>query len=214
MKKALILPALIVFLFSCNDKKESKSFCDGNCNTNEMSFKGDSKFEQSVSLLLKDCVGDTLTWTHGKTINRRKIQLAEFMEKPIKMNKSAISCGFQDTSFLWFSFNDCATGRGYLLKLPYNNNGSILKFSGALNSFDSKFNIDPDMRAYTDRGNLYVVNVASGKDTQMTFKKEYEMDFNDIHKAIDTVSVSKSKMYIKLIDEKGNPKEFEKKIAL
>lgn len=143
----------------------------------------------------------------------RKIQLSDFLNQNVRMNASAVSCAFQDTSFAWLAFNDCFSGRGYLLKLPFSKEGNIQKITGALNSFDPKFSIDKDLRAYTDRGSVYIVNTTNGKEAQMTFKEEYPIDFNDIHKVIDTISISKSKVFVRLLKD-GNPVPFEKQIDL
>ncbi|HWJ92530.1 MAG TPA: hypothetical protein VNR87_15540 [Flavisolibacter sp.] len=213
--KILLLPVLSIVLFaSCNNSsKTAKTFCDTNCNSTSFDFKGTPEFGQSLSISVKNCTADTVTWTHGKAATSSQVQLSDFLNQPVKLNKSAISCAFQDTSFIWLAFNDCVTGRGYLLKMTYKKTG-ILKMTGALNAFDPKFSIDPDLRAYTDRGNIYVVNVNTGKQAQMTFKKEYEMDFNNVHKAIDTLNVSKQRVYIKLIDKNGTEVPLEKKIEL
>ena len=53
----------------------------------------------------------------------------------------------------------------------------------------------------------------NGKEAQMTFKEEYPIDFNDIHKVIDTISISKSKVFVRLLKD-GNPVPFEKQIDL
>ena len=86
--------------------------------------------------------------------------------------------------------------------------------TGALNSFDPKFSLDPDLRAYTDRGSIYVVNVKTGKQEQMTFKENYkDMDFNDIHKVLDSIHVTKDRIYVKLL-KYGQDVPFEKNVSL
>lgn len=215
MKILLLLASALIIFTSCNNSgKSAKTFCDTNCNTNEVSFKGDGGFNQSAVLKLNQCLADTLTWFHDRAWNTRQVHVSNFLKKSIRVNPSAIKCYFQDTTMVWFSFNDCMTGRGYLLKLFYSKNDYIQSISGALNSFDPKFSVDNDLRAYTDRGNFYVDNVTNGKRAQMTFKKEYEMDFDNIHKYIDTVDVTKQRMYIVLIDKNGEKIPFEKKIDL
>ncbi|MFL5741248.1 MAG: hypothetical protein ACJ75B_13580 [Flavisolibacter sp.] len=155
-----------------------------------------------------------MSWTYAKASSHKKIQLTDFLNQPLKLNQKNVSCGFQDTSLIWLTFNDCVTGRGYLLKLPYSQTKSIQKITSALNSFDPKFSVDPELRAYTDRGNIYVANVNTGKEAEMTFHKEYDMDFNDIHKAIDTISITKKRIYVKLIDSDGKEVPLEKAIDL
>jgi hypothetical protein len=120
---------------------------------------------------------------------------------------------FQDTVCAWLAFNDCLTGRGYLIKLPFNKGNGIQKISGALNGFDPKFFVDPDLRAYTDKGSIFVVNTTNGKEAQMTFREEYPIDFTDIHKVVDTISVTKNRIYAKLLKD-GKEIPFEKQISL
>lgn len=214
MRITLLIFAASAFFVSCNDSSTAKTFCDTTCTSNEMTFNGDQQFNQVLTLKMTKCAGDSIMWTHGKTFIKKQIHLPEFLGKSIKMNKTAVRCAFQDTTKIWFSFNDCINGRGYLLKLPYSGNAGMEKITGALNSFDPKFSVDPDLRAYTDRGNLYVANVVTGKETSMTFKKEFDIDFDDIHKSVDSVNVTKQKMYIKLKDTDGSEKVFEKNIEL
>ncbi len=219
MRTIILILAASSFFVSCNNSSTGTTFCDTTCTSNEITFNGDDYFKQELTLKLNKCAGDSITWTHGKTFSRTQIYLPEFLKQGgemnhIKMNKNAISCAFQDTTMIWLSFNDCKTGRGYLLKLPYEGRAKMQKITGALTDFDPKFSIDPDLRAYTDRGNLYVANVKTGKEESMTFQKEYDIDFNEIHKSVDTVNVTKQKMYIKLLDKNGNEKVFEKNIQL
>jgi hypothetical protein len=48
----------------------------------------------------------------------------------------------------------------------------------------------------------------------MTFKENYaDMDFNDIHKTIDTINVSKNRIYVKLLKE-GKEVPIEKNVSL
>jgi hypothetical protein len=214
MRIFLLLALASLAFTACNNHGKAKTFCDTTCSNGDISFKGDEKFDQSLILSIKNCQPDTLSWTHGRAPSHKKIQLTEFLNQPLKLNQKNVSCGFQDTSMVWLAFNDCVTGRGYLLKLPYNQNKSIQKITSALNSFDPKFSVDPDLRAYTDRGNIYVADVHTGKEAEMTFKKEYDMDFNDIHKAIDTINVTKKRIYVKLIDKDGKEVPLEKNIDL
>jgi hypothetical protein len=214
--KIILFAAFGAICFSSckNGGDSNKTFCDTTCNGQTITLDGNSAFKQIVTLSMKDCNPDTLSWTHGRAGVNRQIQLPEFLNKKIKVNASSINAGFQDTSIVWLAFNDCITGRGYLLKLPYSKSQSIEKMSGALNGFDHKFSIDPDLRAYTDRGNIYVVNVNTGKTAQMTFKEEYkDMNFDDIHKVVDTINVTKQRVFVRLL-KNGNEVPFEKKIEL
>jgi hypothetical protein len=163
---------------------------------------------------MKDCMADSIIYTYEGASNVRTVPFSDYGPKEIRLNKSNINVAFQDTASIWVSFNDCSTGRGYLFELPYTSGKSSIKTTAALNSIDKKFSVDPDLRAFTDRGNIFVVNVTNGKQAQMTFKENYaDMDFNDIHKTLDSINVTKTKIYVKLLKE-GKEVPIEKEVSL
>ena len=47
----------------------------------------------------------------------------------------------------------------------------------------------------------------------MTFKEEYPIDFMDIHKVLDSINVTRQRIYVKLIKD-GNEIPMEKQISL
>jgi hypothetical protein len=206
-----LLIAIAGFLFtSCNNSSKGKTFCDTTCVNDSIRFKGSTALDQSLMIGIKNCKPDTIVWAN-KSVSR-KIDFYEYLNKDVKMNPSFVNCAFQD-SCAWLSFNDCITGRGYLLKLPYDKTEPIGTFKAALNSFDKKFSVDPDLRAYTDGGNIYVVNVQTGKEAEMTFKEAYQMDYDNIHTALDSINVTKNRIYVKLLKE-GKEVPIEKNISL
>lgn len=216
MKNLLLIAIAFIYFTSCsNSSKTEKTFCDTTCSNDALRFNGnDPKLQQSLLISMKDCRPDSLTWTYQGATSTRKAPFSDYAAQEVRLNKSAINVAFQDTAGVWISFNDCFTGRGYLVELPYRSGKSTIKTSAALNAFDKKFSVDPDLRAYTDRGNIFVVNVTSGRQAQMTFKENYAgMDFNDIHKTIDTINVTKSRIYVKLLKE-GQEVPLEKNISL
>jgi major membrane immunogen (membrane-anchored lipoprotein) len=210
----LIAIAAICFTSCNNNSNTAKTFCDTTCTNDSLKFNGDSKWKQSLTISIKDCKPDTVSRTYEGAASRLRAPFSNYFSSDIKINKSAIDVAFQDTVSAWVSFNDCITGRGYLLELPFNTARTGIKTSAALNRFDKKFSIDSDLRAYTDRGNIFVVNVTNGKDAQMTFKENYaNMDFNDIHKTLDSINVTKSRIYVKLLKD-GQEVPLEKNISL
>ncbi len=211
MRNFLFLAIAGLFFTSCNNSAKVKTFCDTTCNNDSIRFRGNPALDQSLVIGIKNCNPDTLVW--GNKSANRKIELDEFLNKEVKINPSFANCAFQDTSFIWFSFNDCITGRGYMLKLPYSTSKDIEKMSAALNGFDKKFSVDPDLRAYTDGGNIYVVNVTNGNKAEMTFKEDYKMDYDNIHQSIDSINVTKSRIYVKLLKD-GKEVPLEKSISL
>lgn len=211
MKNFLLIAIAGIFFTSCSNSSNSgKTFCDTTCTNDSIRFNGDEALDQSLVIGIKNCKPDTISWSNKQV--RRKISLFEYLNKDVRMNPSFVNCAFQD-SCVWLSFNDCITGRGFLMRLPYSKTESIDKMTAALNSFDKKFSVDPDLRAYTDGGNIYVVDVRTGKNAEMTFKEAYQMDYNNIHSVIDTINVTKSRIYVKLMKE-GKEVPFEKNISL
>jgi hypothetical protein len=105
------------------------------------------------------------------------------------------------------------TGRGYLLQLPFDKKQSVRKMSSAINSFDKKFIVPDDLRAYADYSTIYVEDINSGQKQQMTFKEEYKIDFNNIHEVIDSVNLSRNRIFVQLI-KNGEKVQLEKQISL
>jgi hypothetical protein len=214
---AAIVNAMFLFLVAgCsgnNGGNAKASFCDTTCNNDTLRFKGNHKLEPYVSISQKNCIADTLTWTHEALPSKRQMQMPSLLDNNVRVNKDAVSCYFKDTSYAYLTFNDCVTGRGYLLKLPFSKQESISKISSAINAFDKKFVVPDDLRAYADYSTLYVLDIATGKKEQMTFKEQYKIDFNNIHDVIDSVNVSRSRMFV-LLKKDGQQVPIEKKITL
>ena len=216
MKPILVFSFAVLLFAACsnnNNADTAKLFCDTTCNNDSFLFKSDAPLHPFVSISVNNCIPDTLTWGHDKLDNDRKMHISTLLDKTVRINKSAINCYIKDTSNAWLSFNDCITGRGYLLKLPFNKANDISKYSGAINSFDKKFVLPDDMRAYADYSTIYVVDVNTGKTEQMTFKEELNFSFDNIHKAIDSVNVSHNRIYV-LLNKDGQKVPLEKNISL
>lgn len=210
----LLIAAASLFTACKNNTQTAKSFCDTtNCKPDSLVAKENVKFNPKASVYINNCMPDSISWTHDRLENNRQIKVSDYISNALKVNKSNISIAINDTNMVWVAFNDCVTGRGYLLKLPFRKGNGIQTIKGALNSFDPKFSVDPDLRAYTDRGSIYVVNVKTGKEEQMTFKKEFPIEFDDIHKVVDSIHVAKDRIYVKLLDN-GQEVKFEKNVSL
>ena len=141
------------------------------------------------------------------------MQIPSILGNPVRVNKNALSVYIKDTSFAVVTFNDCVTGRGYMLKLPFNKKENISKRSSALNSFDKKFVLPDDLRAYADYSTIYVMDVTTGKEERMTFKEEYDINFNDVHKTIDSINISRNRIFV-LLKKNGQDVPLEKQINL
>jgi hypothetical protein len=199
---------MITYLSSCSNSGggNQKTFCDTVCLKDSIKFRDEqNKFRPYVLISAKDCKADSLKWGYAggtkTTIDFKKY----------KLNKDFTRCFFNDTSYAWLMFNVCETGRGYLVKLPYHGNHQIL--NAALNNFDPKFSVAQGLVAYTDKGNIFVEDMATGKKAMMTFGKQIEMDLNFVHDAIDTVNITPTRVWAK-VKVDGDWKQIEKIITL
>jgi hypothetical protein len=157
-------------------------------------------------------MADTITWSYNGMGVNKKESVAYFTGRAIHLNKDHIRCFFKDTAYAWILFNDCATGRGYQLKLPFNKTVSIGRKSSGIKNIDPKFSIAANMVAYTDRGNIFVEDMFTGKTGQMTFGKGLDIDYDVLHDYIDSVNVTPTRIWVKVkIDNKWT--ELEKNIV-
>ena len=215
MRIFLLLATVITIAASCGEKaaETTQTFCDTACNNDTLLFEGDHRLKPFVSITQKNCLADTLTWSHSQLETNRQMQIPDLLDNPVRINKSAVSCYIKDTSYAILTFNDCVTGRGYMLKLPFDKKQNINKRTSALNSFDKKFVLPDDLRAYADYSTIYVMDITTGKEEQMTFKEEYDINFNDVHKTIDSINITRDRIFV-LLKKEGKDVPLEKKISL
>jgi hypothetical protein len=212
MQGKLTIVAIIIlsYLSSCSNSggNNQKTFCDTVCLKDSIKFRDEqNKFKPYVFISAKNCGADTLRWGYAGG-SKTSIAFQKY-----KLNKDFTRCFIYDTSYAWLIFNVCETGRGYLFKLSYGKNVQQFKSSAAINNFDPKFSVAQGLVAYTDRGNIFVEDMATQKKAMMTFGKGTEMDLNFIHEAIDTVNITPTRIWAKVkID--NDWKEIEKNIVL
>jgi len=200
--------------FSSCKSSTPPSFCDTVCLKDSLKFIDESHaLKPYVYISARDCNADTITWSYTDMGINKKMSITDLFGTVIKMNKDAVDCFIKDTSYAWLSFNDCSNGRGFLLKIPFNKRDNISKKSSALTGHDPKYSIDKSLIAYSDRGNLFVEDKATGKQAMMTFKERVEIDYNNIHQFIDSVNVTPTRIWAK-VKIKDEWKELEKKIEL
>lgn len=204
--------AVIAFTTSCNNASGGSSFCDTACTNDSFKFSGTDNVHSLVAISVQGCKADSLTWTHDYA-GAKTVDLSEFLGQEVRLNKKAMDCYFKDTSHVWLQFNDCLTGRGYALKLNYDKKKENKKLTGALNRFDPKFSVDPDLVVYTDRGSVFVENIKTDAKAMMSFDKAYDIEFNKLHEMVDSVNITKERIFVQMIRE-GSPKPYEKKISL
>jgi len=189
-----------------------QSFCDTACQKDSIKFVGDHKLKPTVFITASTCHPDTLGWTYNGMGVNRKVEIKDFLSANVLINKDYVRCFFNDTAYAWLLFNNCSNGRGYTLKLPFNKNASIGRKSNAINNLDKKFSISDNITAYTDRGNLYLEDMTTGKTAMMTFGEKLDIDYDAIHEYIDSVNVTNSRIWAKVKLAAGW-KELEKKIT-
>lgn len=219
MKLFLLFSAVaLVILFStfsaCKSSTASTSFCDTTCLKDSIQFINEEHpLKPYVYISASNCIADTLTWSYIDMGIDRKLGIPDLVGTAVRLNKDNISCYIKDTSYAWLSFNDCSNGRGYLLKIPYNKKENISRKTSALNKFDPKFSVADGLVAYSDRGNLFVEEMATGKTAMMTFGEKVDIDYDAIHETVDSVHVSPTHLWarVKLGKEW---KTFEKNIEL
>lgn len=208
------IAAAVLLLISCGGDNDGtgKTFCDTACKTDSLHFKGNHPLNPMVDIGLNACKADTIIWTHDLA-GSKLLDLNSDLGQPVTLNPSHVDAYIKDTSYAWLQFNDCQTGRGYALKLPFNKSEERRKISGAFTKFDPKFSIADGLVAYTDRGSVFVENMETGAKATMSFDKEYDIDFNKLHEIVDSVKVTNDRIFVQMIRD-GAKKTYEKNITL
>lgn len=211
--RALLFPAAVILLGwyfgSCSSSTAPAPFCDTTCQNDSLKYSLDHPDHPFVYLSVKNCKPDTITWSHDQLLTNRKSGFYELVGKDVRLNKNYISCTFKDTSYAWLKFNDCVTGRGFLVKLPYSKSDKWSIYTSALNSFDPRFKVEEGLIAYYDDTFIYVQDLQTGKIEKMVMAdKKLDIDYNDVHKTIDSVNISRTKIWANLtIDGQTKPKD-------
>lgn len=214
--KYFFLLIVSAILFSCGSKDETPTpFCIAPCQEDTIKFK-DEKHELQPYLYIKanNCVPDSVIWSYRGLGTNRKYSFDDFGGHKFKLNTSYMSCYFNDTSYIWWLFNDCSNGRGYMAKIPFDKSKSIFRKGSALNKFDPKFAVADGLVAYTDRGNIFVEEMATGKKDMMTFGSSIAgLDYDAMHEFIDSVNITPTRIWAKVLIGK-NWTPVEKTITL
>ncbi len=206
---AILMVAAIV---SCKSSSGDgpKTLCDTACLKDTLKFTGDHKLSPYVYISAANCKADSLIWSYKGMGTDRK---TKFDYPTVFVNKDFTRCVFKDTGFAYVLFNDCATGRGFQIKLPYNKNESFVMRTSGINNIDPKFSIGDNLLAYTDRGNVYVEEIATGKKAMMTFGEKLDIDYDALHEYIDSVNITNQRIWVK-VKIKDQWKDLEKTITL
>lgn len=217
MKQTLILAALVILFAaanqSCKQAEAPKNFCDTACLKDSIKFNSAFKLHPYVYISARNCGPDTLIWSYDGMGVNRKAGFGNLFNAAVNLNPKFVRCVINDTSYAWLLFNDCATGRGFQLKLPYNKSQNFSIKTSGINNLDPKFSVDDKLVVSTDRGNLYVEDMMTGKKAMMTFGKKLDIDYDAIHEYIDSVNVTPKKIWVRVkVDNAW--KDLEKTIEL
>jgi hypothetical protein len=198
----------------CGSKSSSPAtFCDTTCLKDTIRFSGDHELEPYVYISAANCVADTITWSYSGMGVNRKMGFEDLLGSGIRLNRDYVKAVIHDTAYAWVMFNDCMTGRGYQLKLPFNDRDNISRKSSGINDLDPKFEVEPSLVAYTDRGNIFVEEILTGRQAMMTFGEKLDIDYDAIHDHIDSVNVTPTRIWVRVkVGEEW--KELEKNISL
>lgn len=207
----LIHAALLVLaISSCKSSSSDApaSLCDTACLQDTLRFTGDHPLQPYVTISMKNCKPENIERGHKNLVLN-----TGFGYDLVNYNKDYIRCIIDDTSAAYILFNDCSTGRGYYMKLPFNKTGTINKRTTAINNLDKKYAVDDHMVAYIDKGNIFVEETRSGKKAMMTFGKMLDIDYDATHEYLDSVNVTPERIWVRVkIDNIWEEKE--KKITL
>ncbi len=196
---SIIITMIAISHFSCGSGSSgSKLLCDTVCFRDTVKFNGNGKLNPMVYISAVNCQPDTIGWTYKGMGVFRKMGINDIFGSGLSLNRSKIACLFNDTAAAVLLFNDCSTNRGYQLKLRFNKTDNIRPSNRGINNLDPKYHIEGNLIAYTDRGNLFVEDINTGKTATLTFGKEIEIDFNDIHASIDSVNITEKRIWAKV----------------
>ncbi|MDP4264157.1 MAG: hypothetical protein Q8941_16635 [Bacteroidota bacterium] len=211
----VVVMAILGLAFtSCKSSSGPPTFCDTSCMKDSLKFtRQDNRFKPYVYISAKNCMADTVTWSYDGMGANRKLSIPDLVGKEVHLNKDFVRCTINDTSYAWLLFNDCSNGRGYSIKIPFDKKKPLGPKNSAVNSIDPKFSVAEGMVAYTDRGNIFVEEMATGKKAMMTFGQDISPDYNAIHETIDSVNITPTRIWAK-VKIKDEWKELEKKITL
>jgi hypothetical protein len=214
MKQVLFI-LFMASMISCNNSgKGAKTFCDTTCQKDTIKFiKEDHELKPYIYISAANCRPDSVIWSYSGMGINRKLGFADFGGSKFPVNKNSMQCFFNDTSYAWLLFNNCETGRGYFAKIPFDKKQNIIRKGSAINHFDPKFSVAGGLVAYTDKGNIFVEDMMTGKKAMMTFGKITDMDYDTMHEVLDSVNITSTRIWAKVKLEK-EWQAIEKKIIL
>lgn len=218
-KRMRLIGLFLLFAFaqcclpSCQGSGGEATFCDTTCNNDTIAFTGSHATKPAVSISMAGCLPDSIQWYHAEMAAYTKTGFAYLIGQPVRINKDFVGAKFKDNLYVWLLFNDCITGRGFQLKLPYDKKEKLSIKSSGVNSFDPKFSIAEQLIVNTDRGNLFVEDAYTGKKAMMTFGEKLPIDYDRLHDHLDSVHVTDTRIWVRF-KSKDKWVEKEKNIVL
>lgn len=205
--KFLLFPVAVILLaatVSCNNKAAEgpKLFCDTVCLKDTLKFTGTHEKQPTVFITAKNCQADTIIWSYKGMGADHKTGFTYLLGASVNINKDFIRCFFRNNEVAYVLFNECQTGRGFQIKLPYDKNQSFSLKSSGINGLDRKFSVSENLLVNTDRGNIYVEDMNTGKKAMMTFGEKLDIDYDAIHEFIDSVNVTNDRIWVKILSNK------------
>ena len=200
----LLLVAAALFSCSSNSGNTAKMFCDTACQKDTIKFIDNTHtLRPYIYISAANCLPDSVIWSYSGLGTNRKLSFDDFGGHKFNLDQKYISCYFKDTSYAWLIFNDCSNGRGYFAKIPFNKSQNIQRKGSAINKFDPKFAVADGLVAYTDRGNIFVEEMATGKTAMMTFGSMLaDLDYDAMHEFIDSVNITPTHIWAKILKGK------------
>jgi hypothetical protein len=220
MRIFIVLAAAILlqYTFSACKSSSPKTFCDTVCIKDTIKFEDASQPHQPyIYITPKNCNAFELIMSHRDMETNRKMNFYDVAGTEVNINKDKISVYLKDSSYAWLTFNDCLSGRGFIIQVPFNKVAKIRRKASAFTSFDPKYSVAPGLIAYTDKGNIFIEDMVTGKQATMTFGKELPLEYNNMHEYIDSVNITATKVWAKFKTDLVKDKEWltkEKAIEL
>jgi hypothetical protein len=213
MRSLLIVVCSITilgFAMGCKSGSSSadKTFCDTSCLRDSIKFTGDHKLNPFVYISARDCKADTLKWGYKGMSVFKQAAISDLLGNSVRINPGYLKCYIRDTSYIWLLLNNCVSGRGFVVKLNFNNAGGMVN-GKAINSTDPAFKVADNLVAWTDGGNIFVEDAMTGKTAQMTFGVDLHIDdYSAIHDYIESVDITPDHIWAKVkIDKEWVVKE-------
>ena len=184
---------------SCGGSK-GQTFCDTACITDSFYFSHPHPDTPYVKMSMRNCQPDTIYWSHNRLLTVRKQTFDQLVGKKVRLNKEYLDIYFRDTSYAWLRFNDCMTGRGYLVKLPYSKSDKWSIYTSALNDFDPKYHVEDGMIAYYDETFIYAQELATGKmDRMLMNNTKLDIDHDNPHGTFDSIHISRNRIWANIM---------------